>query len=52
MYPQKMMWKGGRDLAETDVILLMKLEQAYLHIIELSKRIEALENQQKNELFS
>ncbi len=36
--------KEGRDLAETDVILLRKIEEAYLHIIELNEKIIELEN--------
>lgn len=33
---------AGRNLAENDALILQKLEQLYLHVIELNARLEAL----------
>lgn len=39
--------QNGVDILEANVVLLKKLEEAYLHIIELNKRVEQLELKDK-----
>jgi len=36
--------KDGLDMAKTDAMLLKKLEEAYLYILKLEARINAIEN--------
>lgn len=43
----KQVGDNGIDVSETTARLLEKLEEAYLHIFELNKRIEVLENKPK-----
>jgi hypothetical protein len=41
------MEKNGVQLGEINMLLLKKVEELTLHIIEQNKRIEALENKNK-----
>lgn len=41
----KQMVENGNDLGKTDAILLEKIEELYLHMIEMDKRVKELEEQ-------
>jgi len=43
------MVEQGNDLGKTDAILLEKIEELYLHVIEMDKQMKAI--QQENQQF-
>lgn len=40
-------YSNGNDLAKTDAVLLQKIEELTIYVVELNKKIEALENKLK-----
>ncbi len=41
------MGEKGNDLAETDILLLKKIEELTLYVVELNKQLDALNNKVK-----